>query len=244
MTRQLPRSQRRGCPRTRFGHFDLIAQEGERQRVGLELIASENFTSAAVMEPPGQRADQQVRRRVIRANASTAAARSWTRSSSSPSSGSRTLWRSLGQRAAPFGLQANLAVYNALLEARRHRAGHGPVPRRTPDPRQPGELLGLRYNIVWLQGESGNRTDRHGRGAPPRALEHKPKMIIAGASAYCRTIDFATLSAKLPTKSGPSCLRRAHIAGLVAAGLHPNPFPTPMWSPAPPTKPCAVPVAG
>ena len=58
------------------------------------------------------------------------------------------------------------------------------------------------------------------------ALEKKPKLIVAGASAYPRIIDFKTVAAKSPTKCGALLMvDMAHIAGLVAAGEHPSPVP-------------------
>ena len=57
------------------------------------------------------------------------------------------------------------------------------------------------------------------------AVEYKPKMIIAGASAYCRTIDFKKFREAADTCGALLMADIAHIAGLVAAGLHPSPFP-------------------
>ena len=57
------------------------------------------------------------------------------------------------------------------------------------------------------------------------ALEHKPKMIVAGASAYSRTIDFAKFREIADEIGAYLFVDMAHIAGLVAAGLHPNPVP-------------------
>ena len=57
------------------------------------------------------------------------------------------------------------------------------------------------------------------------AVEHKPKLIIAGASAYCRTIDFKKFREAADACGAILMVDMAHIAGLVAAGVHPSPFP-------------------
>ena len=62
-----------------------------------------------------------------------------------------------------------------------------------------------------------------------KAMEAKPKLIVAGASAYCRTIDFKRFREIADRCGAYLMLDMAHIAGLVAAGLHPSPFPMQTW---------------
>jgi glycine hydroxymethyltransferase len=65
------------------------------------------------------------------------------------------------------------------------------------------------------------------------ALEHKPKMIIAGFSAYSRVIDWARFRAIADKVGAYLLVDMAHVAGLIAAGVYPNPVPhAPTWSPA------------
>jgi len=75
------------------------------------------------------------------------------------------------------------------------------------------------------------------------ALEHKPRMIVAGFSAYSRIMDWARFRAIADKVGAYLLVDMAHVAGLVAAGLYPNPVRTPTWSPPPRTRPCAARVA-
>jgi glycine hydroxymethyltransferase len=72
------------------------------------------------------------------------------------------------------------------------------------------------------------------------ALEHQPKMIVAGFSAYSKTLDFARFRQIADKVGAYLFVDMAHVAGLVAAGLYPTRCPTPTWSPPPPTRPCAA----
>ena len=72
------------------------------------------------------------------------------------------------------------------------------------------------------------------------AREHRPKMIVAGASAYPRIIDFARFRQIADEVGALLMVDMAHIAGLVAAGVHPSPFRTPTSSQPPPTSRCAA----
>jgi glycine hydroxymethyltransferase len=204
--------------------FDLIRQEEERQRNGLELIASENFTSAAVREAvgsvltnkyaegyPGKRwyggceiVDQIETLAIERAKQLFGAA--WA--NVQPHSGST----------------ANIAVYAALLKPGDTVLGmdlsHG------------GHLThgsavnfsGINYNFV---GYKVRRDDEllHMEDVRALALEHKPRMIICGASAYSRILDFAAFREIADLVGAYLVADIAHIAGLVAAGLHPSPLP-------------------
>jgi glycine hydroxymethyltransferase len=204
--------------------FDLIAREGERQRVGLELIASENFTSAAVREAqgsvltnkyaegyPGKRwyggcevVDQVERLAIERVKELFGAA--WA--NVQPHSGS----------------SANLAVYNALIEPGDTVLGMDLSHGGHLTHGNPVNFSGLRYHIV---GYKVNPQTELIDMAEVRRLahEHKPKMIIAGASAYSRVIDFAAFREVADEVGAILFADIAHIAGLIAAGLHPNPLP-------------------
>jgi glycine hydroxymethyltransferase len=204
--------------------FDLIAREEARQRDGLELIASENFTSRAVREAtgsvltnkyaegyPGKRyyggcevIDEVEQLAIERAKQLFGAA--WA--NVQPHSGS----------------SANLAVYYALLSKGDTVLGMALDQGGHLTHGSPVNFSGLNYNVV------GYPVDRESEildydTVRKLAHEHKPKLIIAGASAYSRLIDFAKFRAIADEVGAYLMADIAHIAGLVAAGLHPTPFP-------------------
>jgi glycine hydroxymethyltransferase len=204
--------------------FDLIELEHQRQRDGLELIASENFTSAAVRHAvgsiltnkyaegyPGKRwyggcqvVDQIEQLAIDRAKELFGAA--WA--NVQPHSGS----------------SANLAVYMALLKPGDTVLGMDLSHGGHLTHGNPVNFSGLNYNIVGYKvREDTERIDMDNVRA--LALEHKPKMIIAGASAYSRTIDFAAFRAIADEVGAYLFADIAHIAGLVAAGVHPTSIP-------------------
>jgi len=73
-----------------------------------------------------------------------------------------------------------------------------------------------------------------------KAREHKPRLIIAGASAYALRIDFARFAKVAKEIGAIFMVDMAHYAGLIAAGVYPNPVRMPTWSPPPPTRLCAA----
>ena len=204
--------------------FSLIWSEFERQRDGLELIASENFTSRAVMEAtgsvltnkyaegyPGRRyyggcrvIDEIERLALQRLKALFGAA--WA--NVQPHSGS----------------SANLAVYHALLESGDTILGMDLAHGGHLTHGSPVNFSGRNYRVVGYQvSEDDERIDfAHVRAL---ALKHRPKLIIAGASAYSRLIDFATFREIADEVEAFLVADIAHIAGLVVAGLHPDPLP-------------------
>ncbi|TDE86366.1 serine hydroxymethyltransferase [Deinococcus sp. S9] len=204
--------------------FDLIAQEAERQRVGLELIASENFCSAEVRAAqgsvltnkyaegyPGKRwyggcevVDEVERLAIERVKQLFGA--EWA--NVQPHSGS----------------SANLAVYNALLEPGDTVLGMDLSHGGHLTHGSPVNFSGLRYRVVGYQVNP--ETERIDLAQVRRlAHEHQPKMIIAGASAYSRIIDFAAFREIADEVGALLFADIAHIAGLIAAGLHPNALP-------------------
>lgn len=204
--------------------FDLIVREETRQREGLELIASENFTSRAVREAtgsvltnkyaegyPGKRyyggcevIDEVEQLAIDRAKQLFGAA--WA--NVQPHSGS----------------SANLAVYYALLNKGDTVLGMALDQGGHLTHGSPVNFSGLNYMVV------GYPVDRESEFLDYEvvrklALEHKPKLIIAGASAYSRIIDFAKFREIADQVGAYLMADIAHIAGLVATGLHPTPFP-------------------
>lgn len=204
--------------------FNLVEQEFVRQRDGLELIASENFTSQQVMEAvgsvltnkyaegyPGKRyyggcevIDQVEQLAIDRAKELFGAA--WA--NVQPHSGS----------------SANLAVYFALLEHGDTIMGMDLSHGGHLTHGSPVNFSGIQYNVVGYQVDA--ETEQLDYDAIRElALEHRPKLLIAGASAYSRIIDFAKFR-HIADEVGAYLLADvAHIAGLVAAGEHPSPVP-------------------
>ncbi|HEU4742263.1 MAG TPA: serine hydroxymethyltransferase [Meiothermus sp.] len=204
--------------------FSLIEKEEARQLEGLELIASENFTSKAVREAvgsvltnkyaegyPGKRyyggcevIDQIETLAIERAKQLFGAA--WA--NVQPHSGS----------------SANLAVYYALLEKGDTVLGMALDQGGHLTHGSPVNFSGMNYHVV------GYPVDRETEYLDydlvrKLALEHKPKLIIAGASAYSRLIDFAKFREIADEVGAYLMADIAHIAGLVATGLHPDPMP-------------------
>ena len=204
--------------------FDTIEREERRQLEGIELIASENFVSPAVLKAQGsvltnKYAEGYPGRRyyggceyidVIEQAAIDRA---------------KELFGAEYANVHPHsGSSANLAVYRAFLNVGDRVLGM--------DLSQGGHLThGSPVNF------SGQSYEMHAYGVDPatelidyQALEAqaeaiKPKMIIAGASAYSRTIDFERIGQIAKKVGAIYFVDMAHIAGLVAAGLHPNPVP-------------------
>lgn len=204
--------------------FDLIAEEAERQRLGLELIASENFTSAAVREAVGSIATNKY--------AEGYPSKRWyggceviDKIEQLAIDRACELFGATWANVQPHsGSSANLAVYAALLEEGDTVMGMDLSHGGHLTHGSPVNFSGKRFNIVGYKvDEQTERLDMEAVRA--LALEHKPKMIIAGASAYSRQIDFAAFRAIADEVGAILFADIAHIAGLVAAGLHPNPLP-------------------
>ncbi len=204
--------------------FALTDREADRQRDGLELIASENFTSRAVRAAtgtvltnkyaegyPGKRyyggcdvVDEVETLAIERAKQLFGAA--WA--NVQPHSGS----------------SANLAVFHALLEPGDTIMGMDLAHGGHLTHGSPVNFSGQRYSVISYPVRADTeRIDMDDVRA--RALEHRPKLIIAGASAYSRIIDFAAFRAVADEVGALLLADVAHIAGLIAAGLHPSPLP-------------------
>ena len=104
----------------------------------------------------------------------------------------------------------------------RHVSRHEPRARRTSHARLESQLFGQILQRRSLRRERADRNDRL-RRSRALAVEHKPNLILAGASAYPRVIDFKRFREIADKVGAVFMVDMAHIAGLVAAGLHPNP---------------------
>lgn len=203
---------------------EFINEEAERQEYGLELIASENFTSKSVMEAQGsiltnKYAEGYPKRRyyggceVVDKVERLAKERACE------------LFGAEYANVQPHsGSQANMGVYFAALEpgdtVLAMNLDHGGHLTHG----SPVNFSGKLYNIVpyGVSQETGKIDyDELER----LAVESKPKLILAGASAYSRTIDFKRIREICDKVEALMMVDMAHIAGLVAAGLHPSPVP-------------------
>ena len=122
------------------------------------------------------------------------------------------------------GAQANQAVYMTVLKPGDTLLGMNLAHGGHLTHGHPLNFSGKMYNIVPYGVKQDGETIDYDE-LEKLAMEHKPKLIVAGASAYPRIIDFARFG-EIAKKSGALLMvDMAHIAGLIAAGLHPSPFP-------------------
>ena len=122
------------------------------------------------------------------------------------------------------GSQANMAVYMTALQPGDTILGMNLSHGGHLTHGSPVNFSGIQYNFIEY-GVSKETELIDYEEVRAIALEHKPKMIVAGASAYSRTIDFAKFREIADEIGAYLFVDMAHIAGLVAAGLHPNPVP-------------------
>ena len=204
--------------------FDVISSEVDRQRNELELIASENYTSAAVMEAVGSVLTNKYAEG-LPGKRYYGGCEFVDKAETLAINRAKELFGSEHANVQPHsGASANQAVFFASLEI-----GDTVL---AMDLAQGGHLthgMKLNYSGRWYPtiGYGLNRTTEridYDRVAE-LAREHKPKLILAGASAYSRTIEFDKFAEIAREVGAIFFVDMAHIAGLVAAGLHPNPVP-------------------
>ena len=203
---------------------EAIDHELNRQRTKLELIASENIVSRAVMEAqgsvltnkyaegyPGKRyyggceyVDVAEQLAIDRAKELFGAA-----------------WANVQPHS---GAQANMAVFFALLQPGDTILGMNLTDGGHLTHGSPVNISGTYYKVIPYGVD--RETERIDYDALEKlAAEHQPRMIIAGASAYARIIDFERIAAIAKSVDAIFMVDMAHIAGLVAAGQHPSPVP-------------------
>jgi len=202
----------------------LVRNETERQEEGLELIASENFVSPAVLEAvgsvltnkyaegyPGKRyyggcefVDQVETLAIERAK--------------------KLFGAEAANVQAHSGSQANMAAYmsvmqpgDTMLSLDLNSGGHLTHGMSL-------NFSGKLYKVVHYGLDRATERIDFGQ-VRTLAKEHRPKIIVVGASAYPRTLDFATFREVADSVGAVVVVDMAHIAGLVAAGLHPSPVP-------------------
>ncbi len=204
--------------------YASIQEELERQRTKIELIASENFVSEAVMEAQGsvltnKYAEGYPGRRYYGGCEHVDVAENFARDRA------KELFGAEHVNVQPHsGAQANMAVYFTILEQGDTVLGMNLSHGGHPTHGSPVNFSGVQYNFVEYGVDEENQLINY-EDVRQKALEHKPKLIVAGASAYPRKIDFAKFREIADEVGAYLMVDMAHIAGLVAAGLHQNPVP-------------------
>jgi len=204
--------------------FDTIQKETARQEYSLEFIASENFVSESVLEAQGsvltnKYAEGYPGKRyyggceVVDVAENIAIERA------------KNLFGADHANVQPHsGSQANMAVYFAACQPGDTVLGMNLAHGGHLTHGSPVNFSGQLYNIVpyGVKRDTGYIDYDE---VESLALEHKPKLIVVGASAYPRTIDFAAFREIADKVGAPIMVDMAHIAGLVAGDAHPNPVP-------------------
>ncbi|MCK4563742.1 MAG: serine hydroxymethyltransferase [Verrucomicrobia bacterium] len=204
--------------------FGILQAETDRQHNTLELIASENHASAAVLEATGsiltdKYAEGYPERRYYRG------CRQSDRAEQLAIARAKALFGAEHANVQPHcGSGANMGVYFAVLNpgdtilamslAEGGHLTHG----------HPMNFSGRFFNVVPYGVDKETEQIDYGQ-IQELTDEHKPKMIVAGASAYSRLIDFKKLRKIADGVGAYLMVDMAHIAGLVAAGCHPSPIP-------------------
>ena len=204
--------------------FDAMEAEKKRQQDNIELIASENFVSKAVMEAAGsvltnKYAEGYPGRRYYGGCEYVDIAEDLARDRAKEIFGAEHV------NVQPHsGAQANMAVYFSILEPGDTVLGMNLSHGGHLTHGSPVNFSGKLFNFVEY-GVDKETEQIDYEAVMEKAKEVKPKLIVAGASAYSRTIDFKKFREIADEVGAYLFVDMAHIAGLVAAGLHPNPVP-------------------
>jgi glycine hydroxymethyltransferase len=201
-----------------------IAHETRRQADGLELIASENFVSSAILEAAGsvmtnKYAEGYPGKRYYGGCEFVDVAESLAIERA------KTLFGAEHANVQPHsGAQANMSVYLATVKPGDTVLGMNLAHGGHLTHGHPLNFSGKLYTIVpYGVSKDDERIDYP--ELERLAHEHKPKLIFVGASAYPRVIDFPRIAKVAQAVGSPVVVDMAHIAGLVAAGVHPSPVP-------------------
>ncbi|MCM3123754.1 serine hydroxymethyltransferase [Mesobacillus sp. AQ2] len=204
--------------------FAAMQDELKRQRTKIELIASENFVSEAVMEAQGsvltnKYAEGYPGRRYYGGCEHVDVVENIARDRAKEIFGAEHV------NVQPHsGAQANMAVYFTVLEQGDTVLGMNLSHGGHLTHGSPVNFSGVQYNFVEYGVDEETQVIDYDV-VLEKAREHKPKMIVAGASAYPRAIDFKRFREIADEVGAYLMVDMAHIAGLVAAGLHQNPVP-------------------
>ncbi len=204
--------------------YSAVISERDRQRNKIELIASENFVSETVMEANGTILTNKYAEGYPGKRYYGGCEHVDVVESIAIERAKKLFGASFANVQPHSGAQANMAVFYALLTpgdtvlsmnlAHGGHLSHG----------SPVNMSGKYWKIVPYGVSEDNETIDYDE-VRRLALECKPKLILAGASAYPRVIDFARFSEIAKEVGAYLMVDMAHIAGLVAAGVHPSPVP-------------------
>lgn len=204
--------------------LDIINEEINRQEYNIELIASENFTSIAVMEAMGspltnKYAEGYPHKRYYGGCEVVDKVEDLARERL------KKLFNAEHANVQPHsGSQANMGVYFAVLNPGDTVLGMNLSHGGHLTHGSPVNFSGKLFNFVSYGVDENTETIDY-EEVRRLALEHKPRMIVAGASAYSRVIDFKKFKDIAEEVGAYFMVDMAHIAGLVAAGVHPSPVP-------------------
>jgi glycine hydroxymethyltransferase len=204
--------------------YTLIHDESNRTEQEISLIASENYTSEAVLQATGsiltnKYAEGYPGKRYY------AGCTTIDKVENLAIERCKKLFGAAHANVQPHaGSQANMAAYAAVLKPGDTIMGMSLSEGGHLTHGHAVNFSGILYN--WVHYQVDRQTERIDYDAVEQlAKHHKPKLIVAGASAYSRTIDFERFGSIAQSVGALLMVDIAHIAGLVAAKLHPNPFP-------------------
>ncbi|MFR5264179.1 serine hydroxymethyltransferase [Clostridium sp.] len=203
---------------------ELIKKELKREQESIELIASENFTSKAVMEAMGsfltnKYAEGYPNKRYYGGCYVVDEVENIARERA------KKLFGAEHANVQPHaGSQANMAVYLTVLNVGDTVLGMDLSNGGHLTHGSPVNFSGKLYNFV-SYGVDKETEEINYDDVRELAIKHKPKLIVAGASAYSRVIDFKKFREIADEVGAYLMVDMAHIAGLVAAGIHPSPVP-------------------
>lgn len=204
--------------------FKAIQDELKRQQTKIELIASENFVSEAVMEAQGsvltnKYAEGYPGRRYYGGCEYVDVVEDLARDRA------KEIFGADHANVQPHsGAQANMAVYFSILQPGDTVLGMNLSHGGHLTHGSPVNFSGKQYNFVDYGVDEQTETINY-EDVLEKARTYKPKLIVAGASAYPRVIDFKKFREIADEVGAYFMVDMAHIAGLVAVGLHPNPVP-------------------
>jgi len=203
--------------------YESMELELKRQSNNIELIASENFTSLTVMQAMGSHltnkyAEGYPHKRYYGGCEYVDISEDLARNRM------KELFGAEHANVQPHsGSQANMGVYMAVLEPGAKILGMNLSDGGHLTHGSPVNFSGKLYNFVSYGVNEEGFIDYE--ALREQAIKEKPQMIVSGASAYSRTIDFARIREICDEVGALMMVDMAHIAGLIAAGIHPSPVP-------------------
>src|SRR5580700_653003 len=203
---------------------DVLRDELRRPSTGFELIASENFVSEAVLQAAGsvltnKYAEGYGTKRYY------GGCEFVNQAEQLAIDRAKQLFGAEHVNVQPHsGTQANIAVYMTALQPGDTVLGMNLAHGGHLTHGHPLNFSGKTYKFIAYGVSKETETINYDELAQ-LAAEHKPKMVVVGASAYARIIDFPRISKIAQAAGALFFVDMAHIAGLVAAGLHPSPVP-------------------